>query len=568
MGIASAQFGQSSARYLYVATAVTLIASVAFAIRSYRAVDSGLTEATLARRTALSSLAATTLNEKFARLIDIGISLATRVKFRQLIAAGRWEDAMGILRSVPEDFSFVERVFLTDPQGTERADIPQLPGVRGRSFAFRSWYKRVSAHWKPAISPIYRRTAAPQHVVFAVPVPIIDDAGSVIGILVLQVRLASFFDWARTLDLGAQGILYVVDSQGQAAFHPALDPQAAITNFSRAPLVEQLLHGEGGIRTARDPVSGVEQIAAFAPVSHGWGVVTEQPIGVAFVARDSELRRIAIGYLLLLVFGGVVAYLAVRLLAERAKAEVNRRHGMLLENTVRERTAELEATNQELESFSYSISHDLRAPLRAIDGFAQMLEEDFGEGLDNEGRRLLGVVRRSANNMGRLIDDLLTFSRLGRKPLEASLVRSTQLVAEVMSDLRDPEAHVEVVVSELPDAWADRSLLKQVWTNLIANALKYSAHVAAPRIDIGGREEGAETVFWVRDNGAGFDMRYVGKLFGVFQRLHGESEFPGTGVGLAIVRRVVTRHGGRVWAEGKVNEGANFYFSLPKQEPT
>jgi light-regulated signal transduction histidine kinase (bacteriophytochrome) len=244
-------------------------------------------------------------------------------------------------------------------------------------------------------------------------------------------------------------------------------------------------------------------------------------------------------------------------------------HGMLYRRLVGEhrraqqKTAELMAAYKELDTFSYSVSHDLRAPLRAMDGYSQMLEEDFGARLDEEGRRLLGVIRSSSLHMGQLIDDLLAFSKLGRQEPAKHSVDMAALAHEVVEEVaRGVSADIEV--QALPPAQADRSLLRQVWTNLVGNALKYSGKRADPRIEIGGREGAQENVYWVRDNGAGFDMRYVDKLFGVFQRLHRAEDFPGTGVGLAIVQRVVARHGGRVWAEGQPGQGACFHFSLPK----
>ena len=239
-------------------------------------------------------------------------------------------------------------------------------------------------------------------------------------------------------------------------------------------------------------------------------------------------------------------------LLERVKA-----HAAELEAKVHERTAELE-------SFSYSVSHDLRAPLRAIDGYARMLEEDYAGRLDAEAQRLIGVVRANARRMGQLIDDLLAFSRLGRQQPARARLDMSALACEVGHDLRGNRP-ATIEVAPLPPAQADAALLRQVWTNLIGNALKYSAKKAEARVDIGAREDAGETVYWVRDNGAGFDMRYAQKLFGVFQRLHRADEFEGTGVGLAIVQRIVARHGGRVWAEGEPGAGACFYFSLPKE---
>jgi PAS domain S-box-containing protein len=225
----------------------------------------------------------------------------------------------------------------------------------------------------------------------------------------------------------------------------------------------------------------------------------------------------------------------------------------------------LEAANKELESFSYSVSHDLRAPLRAVDGYARMLEDDYAQTLDAEGRRLLGVVRAEALRMGRLIDDLLAFSRLGRIAVSDVQVPMAELARECAADLGPAHPAARINIGSLPAARGDRALLRQVWANLLGNALKYSAKAPEPRIEIAGRATNGECCYSVKDNGAGFDMRYYDKLFGVFQRLHDAKEFEGTGVGLAIVQRIVSRHGGRVWAEGKTGEGAVFHFALPEK---
>jgi PAS domain S-box-containing protein len=247
-----------------------------------------------------------------------------------------------------------------------------------------------------------------------------------------------------------------------------------------------------------------------------------------------------------------------RQLAEQAIRELN--------SALLSKAEQLTASNRELESFSYSVSHDLRAPLRAIDGFAQMLEEDYGAQLDAEGMRYLGVIRANTKRLGALIDDLLEFSRLGRLPVSAQEINVESMVREVVAEALDGRlTGPRVAIGPLPPVRGDRTLLRQVWMNLIANAIKYSGNEAEPRIEVSGRQGATENVYSVRDNGVGFNMEYVGKLFGVFQRLHRADEFSGTGVGLAIVQRVVARHGGRVWADGKVNGGAMFSFSLPVQ---
>ena len=270
--------------------------------------------------------------------------------------------------------------------------------------------------------------------------------------------------------------------------------------------------------------------------------------------------------------GRIYGLLAACLVLIVLLAENGRLYGRLLQayagerlerRRVQETSAELAATNKELDAFAHSVSHDLRAPLRAIDGYAQMLEEDYGAKLDEEGRRLLGVVRASGDKMNRQIEDLLAFARLGRQAPRKASVNMAQLAREVLGELGNGAPGAQVHIEALPDASADAALMKHVWANLIGNAIKYSGKRSEPRIEVGARHEPAETIYWVRDNGAGFDMRYADKLFGVFQRLHRPEEFPGTGVGLSIVQRIVTRHGGRVWAEGQPDAGATFYFALP-----
>jgi PAS domain S-box-containing protein len=222
--------------------------------------------------------------------------------------------------------------------------------------------------------------------------------------------------------------------------------------------------------------------------------------------------------------------------------------------------------NKELEAFTYSVSHDLRAPLRSIDGYSRILIEDYQAKLDAEGQRLINIIVNNANRMGKLIDDLLDFSRLGRRDLQRTYIDMSSLARAVAQDVVEQEkgANVTVKVNPLHECFGDVDMIRQVWVNLISNAVKYSGRNPQATIEIGSDEDSHQVHYYVKDNGVGFDMQYAGKLFGVFQRLHRIQEFPGTGVGLAIVKRIVNRHEGRVWAEGTLDKGAIFHFSIPQ----
>jgi len=251
---------------------------------------------------------------------------------------------------------------------------------------------------------------------------------------------------------------------------------------------------------------------------------------------------------------------------KRAEDEI-RLLNVNLERRVRDRTAELEASNNELEAFSYSVSHDLRAPLRAIDGFTRILADEYAAHLDTEGKRLCSVVRENAKSMAQLIDDLLAFSRLGRAEMNLSIIDMAAMANAVFHELTTPErrGRIDFQVGTLPPAVADPTLMRQVWMNLLSNAIKFSSKRERAIISVSARQSQGETVYAVQDHGAGFEMQYVGKLFGVFQRLHSASEFEGTGVGLALVQRVIRRHGGRVWATGEPDKGATFYFAMQER---
>jgi two-component system sensor histidine kinase/response regulator len=283
----------------------------------------------------------------------------------------------------------------------------------------------------------------------------------------------------------------------------------------------------------------------------GQGTITTAVEAMKTGALDYILKPFKLSVMLLVLSRA----LAVRRL-RRENAELAQR--------VRERTAELEAANKELEAFSFSVSHDLRAPLRGVSAFAHILARDYASQMPTEAQRLLSRVTTNAQRMEQLIEDLLRFSRLGRQPLAKQPVNIAALVHEVLQDLGKDQGdrHIEVKVGDLPDGIGDPSLLEQVFVNLLANAFKFTRQKERAVVEVGCQQHEGERIYFVRDNGAGFDMRYAEKLFGVFQRFHSVREFEGTGVGLSIVQRIIQRHGGRIWADAAVDQGATFYFSL------
>jgi len=351
-----------------------------------------------------------------------------------------------------------------------------------------------------------------------------------------------------------------------------------------------------------DQPGGEPVIASAAPIpGTKWVIVVELSKGAIFQAANGFLYQIMIIGAVLVLTGIVVAWLISRNITRpldrliqatasvasgdySSPVPVDRQNelGKLaasfnsmavqvhnahdeLEKKVKARTAELETSNKELEAFSYSVSHDLRAPLRAISGYTMMLKEDYEANFDEEAKRIIGNILSNAKMMGRLIDDLIAFSRMGKREISGRPIDMKALAESCVAELLPawPGEGPSIEVGPLPACRGDEDLIKQVWLNLIGNALKYSSRKPEPRIEIGFTGDNGSTVYFVRDNGAGFDMHYADKLFKVFQRLHSQEEFEGTGVGLALVKRIIDKHRGEVRAESVPGEGAVFYFSLP-----
>ena len=341
---------------------------------------------------------------------------------------------------------------------------------------------------------------------------------------------------------------FIRNSRSQAKLLGLNDPAEAVgkTDFDFFPHAARAYAEEQEVMRSGKPLLDEEEWVVWPDGRETWVSTTKLPF------RNSKGETIGIF--------GISHDITERKRNEQAIRQLN---------ADLEKQAELlQAANKELEAFSYSVSHDLRAPLRAIDGYTRILVEDYESLLDDEGKRVCGVISREARRMGQLIDDLLAFSRLGRKEMYTSKLDMKALVISVLNDILKEEdrQRIHFKIARLASIRADSSLMRQVWVNLLSNAIKFTSKKERAVIEVGCKSTRDEHIYFVRDNGAGFDMEYANKLFGVFQRLHSESEFEGTGVGLAIVQRVIRRHGGRVWAEGEVENGATFYFSLPRKE--
>ncbi len=366
-------------------------------------------------------------------------------------------------------------------------------------------------------------------------------------------RVWTLSDDGATLELQASAGLYT-HTDGPHARVPVGRFKIGLIAEERKPhLTNDVLHDS---RVSNPEWARREGMVAFA----GYPLVVEERlVGVLAMFARRPLAEDTLDWL-----ESIADLVAQGITRLRAEEEV-RRLNADLERRVAERTAKLEEANRELEAFSYSVSHDLRAPLRHIAGFVQMLQKGSAAKLDDGGRRQLQVIADAAKQAGRMVDELLAFSRMGRAEIRHAPIDTARMVEDVRREV-ETEAGGRAIdwqIGALPDAFGEPAMVRLVWRNLLSNAVKFTRRAEHARIEVGGRADGGAAVFRVRDNGVGFDPQYTDKLFGVFQRLHRVEDFEGTGIGLANVRRIVQRHGGRVWADGEEGRGATFSFSLP-----
>jgi len=488
-------------------------------------------------------------------------------------------------------------VYLFEPQKLQK----QLSRT---DFAFNRWYNNIMETGQTVISDLHISPAT-QRPTVVIAAPVRGPRGKIIGIWAGGINLDTLSQIGiseRSTDGLRPRYGQVTDSRGLIIAHQG-NPRYVQeqTDFSSVPAVQAALGGQIGTMQYVSAIDGLEKLAAYMPLSGtGWTVTYVTPVKFAFAPIYTLMRYLVlIGVLAVMVMGlgGLAIARQVIKPLDKLKngaitigtgnrtqriemttadeigelaAEFNRMAEALSdkETQLLNYIARLENANKELEAFTYSVSHDLRAPLRHINGYVELLTSRFQNALPEKGIHYLDTIADSARQMAALIDDLLQFSRTGRQEMQAAPVDMNLLLQEVLVSIKKDHSdrQIEWVIAALPDVYGDQAMLRQVWFNLLSNAAKFTRKKEKATIDVGCREDNMEYVFFVRDDGVGFDMQYAHKLFGVFQRLHSSEEFEGTGIGLANVRRIIAKHGGRTWAEAALNQGAIFYFTLLKNK--
>ncbi|MBI2039256.1 MAG: sensor histidine kinase [Candidatus Niyogibacteria bacterium] len=528
--------------FLVVLTPVLILGIV-----NYFQVREDLTDAAMSRRASIAFLTATLLHERLDRLVDVGTALTTRVRFRELVEAGDWPGAAETLRDAPVNFPYIERIILVDTAGTVHGDTEMSSDIIGKNFAFRDWYKGVSAQWEPYVSELFEAAAAPFYTGVAVVIPVKSENGTVLGIVAMQVVTGTLLDWAKDIEVGSEGFVYFTDQRGRLLAHPKFPTQTEIVDFSSMSAVERLLRGETGTGIFYNSLENTNSVVAYTPVSeYRWGVVVSQPERAAFAERDRSLFFITAIYAVIAFLAFLLAYFMLRL-RRNEEENLEFREGTLLQ-----------------------IVHDLRAPSNVIRLIVSRYTPEFLEKYPELKQDALRIGQANARMLN-LIQYLFEIVKGEREGLEFRR-DPVDLPAAVESALREMEPAIRergIAIEhkkpvKTPPIIGDWERLKEVFVNLIDNAVKYNRESGS--ITISYEMNGAGIATRIRDTGMGIARENLPKMFLPYFREKPDGA-PGTGLGLFIVKNFVEKMGGSISIDSKIGEGTTFIVRFPVASP-
>ena len=556
---------------------------IALSMFIYSQVTSEFQHIVLAENETLLNLTAYHIEEKINTDISNAKTFADRPLLISAMKKNNEKDIDMHLKSFIDNSLSFEKVLVTTPRGINIASYPHDPALVRMDLSDKDWYHGVSAHWSPYVSDFFLRSAEPKRYTFAISVPVKERSGNVVGILVFHPNEDYFKDVLSGMHMG-KGFVYMVDKNGHLVYHPGYKLDR-VYDFSSVPAVGKVKKGLTGSVRSIDSAGKEIVVLTFQPMKWGWGAVMQRPEKEVL----QPVEKVIIGLFLFagisILIGSVIAYDGMELLysirslsvqlQEKEKVEREIREKLQAELSERkqaeqklERTlVDLERSNKELEQFAYVASHDLQEPLRKVVSFTELLERRYKEQLGPDADRYIGYIVDGSKRMSLLINDLLAFSRIGTSTRKFTKADCSDILKRTLDDLqyRIKESGAVITFDNLPSVIADELQIGMVFQNLINNAIKFHRD-DMPRVHISARSEGNDWIFSVGDNGIGIEKAFLDRIFVMFQRLHTKEEYPGTGIGLAICKKVVERHGGSIWVESEFGKGSTFYFKLPKNE--
>lgn len=567
-------------RIVIAGIAAVVAPLLALSIYVYSQVTSEFGKIILAENETILTLSAYHLKDRIKHEIAGAKTFADRPLLILALRENNSKAIDGHIKNFIDNSRSLERVIVTTPEGIGITTYPADQHLDGVDFSDKDWYGGVSARWEPYVSDFFLRTAKPQRYLFSIAVPVKDQSGEVLGILVLHPKEDYLKDELGGMRIGGS-FVYVVDKSGDLIYHPSYKLDRAY-DFSGVPAVEKVRKGLSGTEKSVDPVTQKAVILAFRPMEWGWGLIMQRPESEALQPVRSIVIGLAVFTGLAVLIGIFIAYDGMQLLysirslsvklqeQEKTEREINARLQVELaerrsaEEKLGRTLIDLERSNRELEQFAYVASHDLQEPLRKVGSFTELLERRYKDQLGPDADRYLEYIVDGAKRMSMLINDLLAFSRIGTRTRQFARADFNAVLQRTLDDLqyRIRESGAEITRTDLPVLTADETQIGMIFQNLVSNAIKFRS-AEPPRVHVAARQEGDEWVFSVSDNGIGIEPSYFDRIFVMFQRLHAKSEYPGTGIGLAICKKIVERHGGRIWVESAIGKGSTFYFTIP-----